>query len=150
MDLSVLSRLLVRTTLKWKGLSSLPSPLKQQALNKGKKALTTRDRSTVSRCTSDQMVHIWPGGQSWCSKHVYFMYMYQTLLAPSSCFTYTNMNQLHTSVYDNKLKHNITSDYIQRFLSKQKYSELGKKSTSKHVFFLINISARVVPNCDLK
>lgn len=105
-----------------------PSLTPQTAgFNQGKKALTARDTSTVSRCNFRPDGSYLTRKAALCSKHVYFMYMYQTLLAPSSCFTYTNMNQLNTSVYDNKLKHNITSDYIQRVLSKQKYSELGKK-----------------------
>lgn len=57
---SLLSLLLVRTTLKRVGLSCLPSPIKQQALTKGK-ALTTTELETELQSpdsVSDQMVHI--------------------------------------------------------------------------------------------
>lgn len=53
---SLLSLLLVRTTLKQVGLSCLPSPLKQQALTKGKTLLETELQSPDS--VSDQVVHI--------------------------------------------------------------------------------------------
>lgn len=80
-----------------------------------------------------------------CLKYVYFIYTYtlngdtkyQLLPAPSPCSTQTEVLQLNISVYyNNKVKYNnslLSSDYIQRLPSKQKYPEL-KKSTSKPNF----------------
>lgn len=70
---SLLSLLLVRTTLKQVGLSCLPSPLKQQALTKGKTLLETELQSPDS--VSDQMVHIWLERQS-CVPNIFTSYTY--------------------------------------------------------------------------
>lgn len=74
---SLLSLLLVRTTLKQVGLSCLPSPIKQQALTKGK-ALTTTELETELQSpdsVSDQMVHIWLGRES-CVPNMFTSYPY--------------------------------------------------------------------------
>lgn len=124
---SLLSLLLVRTALNWEGLSCPPSSPKQQALTKGEKAVTTRDRTTVSRLSFRPDGSYLTRKEVLCSKHVYFIYIHQTLPAPSSCSTHTNWIQLSRLVYNNKLKYNVISNYIQTFLSKQKHSEVGKK-----------------------
>lgn len=102
---SLLSLLLVRTTLKRVGLSCLPSPIKQQALTKGK-ALTTRDRTTVSRLSFRPDGSYLTRKAVLCSKYVHFISIHETLPAPSSCSTHTNVIQLSKLMYDNKLKHN--------------------------------------------
>lgn len=112
------------TELERSSMSSL-SP-QRAGSNQGKKALTTRDRSTVSRLSFRPDASYLTRRAVLCSKYVYFIYIHQTLPAPFSCPTHTNVIQRSRSVYNKKLKYNIISDYIQRFLSKQKYSELGK------------------------
>lgn len=133
----LLSLLLVRRTLNCVGLSGLHSSPKQQALTK-REVVTTIDSDYClhTQFQTRQFLPDWEGSPVF---NIYFFhklthtewrYNYQLLPAPCSCSTRTEVIQLNTSVYNNKLKYNssfLSSDYIQTLLSKQEYSDLKKK-----------------------